>query len=128
MKFIPYILIFSILLQSVQWHPEEIGNIKIFLSDAKEHLKAGDSFLDFLEKHYGSEEVVSKHLDHQHPDRKKSEEKHTHHIETPPVWNFDAPGKIEIKLDLCKQQSPDLYKDFLSCVHIIPLYSPPELI
>ncbi len=125
---INYILIISILIQSIQWHPEDLRNLNSFFSDAIEHLESGDTLIDFLQKHYGKEEIVIKHLNKKHPDRKKSDSKHTHHIETLHVWSFNSPEEILIQLNLCAQKLPNFYKEFGSCVHIKPLYSPPELI
>jgi hypothetical protein len=112
----------------VQWHPEDIKSIGIFISDAREHLNAGDNFLVFLQKHYGEDEIVSKHIDENHPERKKSKNKHTHHIEPIHAWSFNPPQDWIINLHKYRGVVPVFYKEFTSAPFLTPLYSPPELI
>ncbi len=126
-KVIIYILIQAVLLQGVQWHPDEVIQVRTFVSDAIEHLQSGDSFMDFLQKHYGKQEIVNKHLKKSHPDRKKPVKQHQH-IENVHIWTFEFPPVIKIKKIKCIHKLGDFYQDPSSCAFFKPLYSPPELI
>ncbi len=105
-RFTVYILSLGIFLQSVQWHAEEVRELQLFFQDAAEHLIAGDSFISFLQKHYGDHKIVSKHLQEKHPDRQKKEKhKHTHHLEPVYAWQLHVPV-IEISLPDIPDEKP----------------------
>ncbi len=122
-----YILIFLVLLQSVNLHFEDIKDIKIFASDAIEHLEAGDSFISFLQKHYGDIKTVTHHFAKEHPDR-KPDKKHNHLLETHMVWSFETSIAYYIPLVMDKQQINFSYLSPSSIAYLEPLFSPPELI
>ena len=124
---VSFFIALMILAQSLSWHYEDIKIIKTFAADAIEHLSEGDSFVVFLQKHYGDKEIVNRHLEKKHPDRKRTDN-HGHQLENIIILLSHSPQKRDLVLFNHNKETHFLYEDRKSNAHIKPLYSPPELI
>jgi len=79
-RIVSHILIWSFLLSAAHWHAAEWEGLKYFASNAWEHLRAGDSLWDFLQKHYGDPDTVARHYQDKHPGEKPPAKKPHHDI------------------------------------------------
>ena len=69
------ILSFTILFQSFNFDIDDINRLPALVDHISCHLKSGDSFAEFIEKHYGSE---SNNHEQDHKDHNKLPFKHQH--------------------------------------------------
>ncbi len=79
MKTIAYIQILAILLSSFNLDKEDLKSYQEFFHNAAEHFQSGDSFFEFLSKHYGDKQTVLQHYQESHPDKKPFEKPDKHH-------------------------------------------------
>jgi len=116
-----------ILVQSLTWHYDDLKAIKTFVSDAFEHLEEGDSFMDFLQMHYGKDEVVKNHLKKEHSDRTPQKD-HGHHFENIVFIDFQFQEKWLFILMSCNNNRSFWYTDKKYTSYLKLLDAPPELI
>ncbi|WP_457610137.1 hypothetical protein [Lutibacter sp.] len=66
-KILVFILSFTILIQSFNFQLEDITKVPALLNHITDHFEAGDSFMDFISMHYGSQYKIhkTKHKEHQ---------------------------------------------------------------
>ena len=66
-KILIFILSFTILIQSFNFQLEDITKVPTLVNHIADHFESGDSFMDFISMHYGSqfETHKSKHKEHQ---------------------------------------------------------------
>ncbi|AMC10047.1 hypothetical protein Lupro_01700 [Lutibacter profundi] len=72
-KTIVFILSFTILIQSFNFQLEDITKMPALVHHIADHFKSGDTFMDFISMHYGSqfETHKNKHKEHQNLPLKK---------------------------------------------------------
>jgi len=116
-----------ILFQSLTWHYDDLKVIKTFVSDAFEHLEEGDSFMDFLQMHYGNDEVVKNHMNKEHSDRTPQKD-HSHHFENIVFVDFQLQEKWVFILLPDHNKKSYWYTDKKYTSHLKLLDAPPELI
>ena len=66
-KVLVIILSFTILIQSFNFQLEDITKVPTLINHIADHFEAGDSFMDFISMHYGSQYKIhkTKHKEHQ---------------------------------------------------------------
>ncbi|WP_456421101.1 hypothetical protein [Lutibacter sp.] len=66
-KILVFILSFTILIQSFNFQLEDITKMPTLINHIADHFEAGDSFMDFISMHYGSQYEIhkTKHKEHQ---------------------------------------------------------------
>jgi len=127
LKIISHILIIIIFIFQLQWHPSEWQAWERFISNVYEHLASGDTFWDFLDKHYGNEDTVILHYKKNHPGENPFKNK-THNHEMQPLP--DAAIIYYISIVPVLSQLPT-HKNFIYRQHYTRLFTgrflrPPE--
>jgi len=66
-KILVFILSFTILIQSFNFQLEDITKVPTLMNHIADHFESGDSFMDFISMHYGSQYEIhkTKHKEHQ---------------------------------------------------------------
>lgn len=114
-----------ILLQSLDIGLEDISKINVLLEHAQFHQeKYGESFVDFLTEHYGSNEHLSdQHKEHKDLPFKKDCITHTH---LPSVFTLNA-QILELKKSVIVQtQQNYFYKESYSFFEKQSVFQPPK--
>ena len=125
MKFTALILSTLILMQSLNIDLESFSKINVLIKHAQFHQETyGDSFLDFLNEHYGDEKNASKnHKEHGNLPFKKDCVNHNH---IPTVFTLNT-QIFELKQTLAIQILQNyFYKESYSLVEKSSIFQPPK--
>jgi hypothetical protein len=122
-----YILLTVFVLQAANLHKPDLVQIRYFVINAYDHLSRGNSFVEFLQLHYGDEQTVYAHYKDEHPGEKPlKKEKHDHSFHLSDVAFYTVRTGYEIEVEPSGAANYP-YKPYNPRLTLKNLFHPPDL-